>query len=92
LTLTEKAIKKLEDDLESQRKTRSEVFRLMATTTGGFGLRLDEPMPDDVLLRHEGTPLLAVAPGLAEHLADTALDVGRGEDEPDWVLVRGAAK
>jgi hypothetical protein len=91
LTLTTNAIEKLESDLESRRKTPREVFRLMATTAGGFGMRLDEPMPDDVVLQHEGTPLLAVAPGLAEHLSDTALDVGRGDDEPEWVLVRGAA-
>jgi hypothetical protein len=89
LTLTTKAIEKLEVDLERKRTKSTEVFRLMASPSGGFGMRLDEPTPGDVVLRHEGTPLLAVAPGLADRLADAALDVGRAADEPEWVLVRG---
>jgi Fe-S cluster assembly iron-binding protein IscA len=91
LTLTEKAIEKLEADLERKRTKPNEVFRLMASPSGGFGMRLDEPTPDDVVLRHEGTPLLAVAPGLADRLADAALDIGQAADEPEWVLVRGGA-
>jgi hypothetical protein len=91
LTLTTKAIEKLEADLDRMRAKPNEVFRLMASPTGGFGMRLDESTPDDVLLRHEGTPLLAVAPGLAERLADAALDVGQAADEPEWVLVRARA-
>jgi len=43
------------------------------------------------VLRHEGTPLPAFAPGLADRLADAALDVGQAADEPEWVLVRGGA-
>jgi Fe-S cluster assembly iron-binding protein IscA len=89
LTLTTKAIEKLEADLERKRTKPNEVFRLMARPSGGFGMRLDEPTPDDVVLRHEGAPLLAVAPRLADRLADAALDVGQAADEPEWVLVRG---
>jgi Fe-S cluster assembly iron-binding protein IscA len=89
LTLTTKAIEKLEADLERKRTNPNEVFRLMAGPSGGFGMRLDEPTPDDVVLRHQGTPLLVVASGLAERLADAALDVGQAADEPEWVLVRG---
>ena len=91
LTLTEKAIEKLEAELERKRKKPNEVLRLMARSSGGFGIQLDEPTPDDVVLRHEGTPLLVVAPGLADRLADAALDVGQAADEPEWVLVRGWA-
>jgi hypothetical protein len=91
LTLTPKAIRKLENELEQKRAQKGDVFRLLATTSGGFGMRVDQPLSDDVVLEHDGTPLLAVAPGLAAHLSDTALDVGQGADEPDWVLVRGGA-
>lgn len=91
LTLTTKAIEKLTADLQRKRTKPNEVFRLMAGPSGDFGLRLDEPAPEDVVLRHAGTALLAVAPELADRLADAALDVGRGADEPEWVLVRGGA-
>lgn len=91
LTLTLRAIEKLEAELEHKRTKPKEVFRLMAGSPGEFRMRLDEPTPDDFVLRHEGAPLLAVAPGLADRLADAALDVGEAADEPDWVLVRGAA-
>ena len=52
---------------------------------------LDTPTPEDIVLSHEGTPLLVVEPGLAERVSDAALDVGQGADEPDWVLVRGVS-
>ena len=91
LTLTAKAIEKLEAELESKRTKPNEVFRLTTGPSGDFGMRLDEPTADDVVLRHEGTPLLAVAQGLADRLADAALDVGQSADEPEWVLVRGGA-
>jgi Fe-S cluster assembly iron-binding protein IscA len=91
LTLTTKAIKKLEAELERKRTKPNEVFRLIAGSSGDFGMRLDEPTAEDVVLRHEGTPLLAFAPGLADRLADAALDVGQAADEPEWVLVRGGA-
>jgi Fe-S cluster assembly iron-binding protein IscA len=91
LTLTEKAIEKLEAELVRKRKRPNEVFRLMARSSGGFGMQLDEATPADVVLQHEGTPLLAVAPGLADRLADAALDVGQAADEPEWVLIRGRA-
>jgi Fe-S cluster assembly iron-binding protein IscA len=91
LTLTDKAMEKLEAELERKRKKPTEVFRLMASQSGGFGMRLDEPAPDDMVLHSGGTPLLAVAPGLANRLADATLDVGQAADEPEWVLVRGGA-
>ncbi len=91
LTLTAKAIEKLETELDSKRTRPNEVFRLTTGPSGDFGMRLDEPTADDVVLRHEGTPLLAVAQGLADRLADAALDVGQAADEPEWVLVRGGA-
>jgi hypothetical protein len=89
LTLTAKAIEKLAAALERARTKPDHVFRLVASSSGAFGMRLDQPMPEDVLLGHNGTPLLAVERELAERLADAALDVGRGDDEPEWVLVRG---
>jgi hypothetical protein len=91
LTLTEKAIEKLDDELERKRKKPNDVFRLIAKSSGGFGMHLDEPTPEDVVLRDDETPLLAVAPGLADQLADATLDVGQAADEPEWVLVRGRA-
>jgi Fe-S cluster assembly iron-binding protein IscA len=91
LTLTTKAIEKLETELERKRTRPNEVFRLTASSSGEFAMRLDEPTSDDVVLRHEGTPLLAVAPGLVHRLADAALDVGQAADEPEWVLVRGGS-
>jgi hypothetical protein len=89
LTLTPKAIAKLADELERKRTKLGEVFRLRADAQGDLGMQLEEPAPDDVVLRPTGQPLLALAPGLAERLEDAALDVGRDDDEPDWVLVRG---
>lgn len=89
LSLTTKAIEKLEGELESKRTKPNEVFRLATSPSGDFGMRLDEPTADDVVLRHEGTPLLAVSQELADRLADAALDVGQAADEPEWVLVRG---
>jgi len=89
LTLTTQAIEKLESELEGKRTQPNEVFRLTTSPSGDFGMRLDEPTADDVVLPQEGTPLLAVAPGLADRLGDAALDVGQAADEPEWVLVRG---
>lgn len=91
LTLTAQAIDKLEVELEQRRAKPSEVFRLTSGPSGEFGMRLDEPTGDDVVLPHAGLPLLAVAQDLAARLADSALDVGQAEDEPEWVLVRGGA-
>jgi hypothetical protein len=91
LTLTSNAIEKLEDELERKRAKPDQLFRLLANPAGDFRMQLDEPTRDDVVLQHAGTPLLAVAPGLAARLADAALDVGRAADEPEWVLVRGGA-
>ena len=51
-------------------------------------MRLDTPTPEDIVLRHEGTPLLVMESALADELSDAALDVGQGHDEPEWVLVR----
>jgi hypothetical protein len=50
---------------------------------------LDAVTPEDIVVHHEGMPVLAVQPALAELLSDAALDVGQGDDEPEWVLVRG---
>ncbi|MFQ5744576.1 MAG: hypothetical protein ACE5HV_13440 [Acidobacteriota bacterium] len=91
LTLTPGAIDKLKTELKLKRSQPQEVFRLLADSSGGFGWRLDRPTPEDIVLRHEGTPLLVVQPALADELSDAALDVGQGPDEPEWVLVRGGA-
>jgi len=37
-------------------------------------LCLDTPTPEEIVLSHEGTPLLVVEPGLAERVSDAALD------------------
>jgi hypothetical protein len=87
--LTTEAIEKLKIELESMRRKPGSAFRLHTSPSGGFGLRLDEPGPDDVVLRHEGEPLLVVKADLADRLSDAALDIGKNEEEPDWVLVRG---
>ncbi len=71
LTLTAKAIEKLETELDSKRTRPNEVFRLTTGPSGDFGMRLDEPTADDVVLRHEGTPLLAVAQGLSPTVLPT---------------------
>lgn len=89
LTLTRKAIEKLSAELERKRSEPDQVFRLTSRASGGFGMRLDAPSPDDVVLPHEGNPLLVVEPVIADDLADAALDAGQASDEPDWVLVRG---
>jgi len=88
LTLTPLAIDKLKTELELKRSHPEGVFRLRADSSGEFGLRLDTPIPEDRVLRHEGTPLLVVQPTLADRLSDAVLDVGQGADEPEWVLVR----
>lgn len=80
-------MEKLEADLQRKRTKPTEVFRLKADPSGEFGMQLEQPVPDDVVLRHEGKPLLAAAPQLADRLADAALDIGRAADEPEWVLV-----
>ncbi len=91
LTLTPRAITKLETELERKHRQPTEVFRLLAGSPEGFALCLDTSTPEDIVLSHEGTPLLVVEPGLAERVSDAALDVGQGADEPDWVLVRGVS-
>jgi len=91
LTLTSKAIEKLEDELERKQTKPDQLFRLLANPAGDLRMQLDEPTRDDVVLPNAGTPLLAVAPGLAARLADAALDIGQAADEPEWVLVRGGA-
>lgn len=91
LSLTAKAIEKLEAELEGKRRKPTEMFRLMARPSGDFDMTLDEPTAGDVVLPDDDSPLLAVAPGLADRLADSALDVGQADDEPEWVLVRGGA-
>ena len=50
LTLTTKAIEKLEVELERTRTKPNEVFRLIAGSTGDLGMRLDEPTAEDVVL------------------------------------------
>jgi hypothetical protein len=40
------------------------------------------------VLPEDSKPLLAVAAELSDRVADATLDVGRGADEPEWVLVR----
>ena len=62
LTLTTKAIEQLKAELERKRTKPSEVFRLIAGSSGDFEMRLDEPTAEDVVLRHEGTPLLTSSP------------------------------
>jgi hypothetical protein len=89
--LTSGAIAKLDSELGRHRQIPGQAFRLHASSSGEFGLRLDLPDPRDVVLRHEGLPLLVIETALADRLSDAALDVGRGPDEPEWVLVRGAA-
>ncbi|MFQ5700533.1 MAG: hypothetical protein ACE5HU_01660 [Acidobacteriota bacterium] len=91
LTLTPPAIDKLITELEHKRSQPGEVFRLLADPSGGFGLLLDTPTPEDNVLRHEGTLLLVVHPALDDQLADAVFDVGQRADEPEWVLVRGGA-
>ena len=91
LTLTPGAIDKLKTELERRRSQAEEVFRIRADSSEEFGLRLDTPTPEDIVFRHEGTPLLVVQPALADRLSDAVLDVGQGADEPEWVLVRGGA-
>ena len=91
LTLTAKAIEKLQSELENQRSEPNEVFRLTTSPSGDFGMRLDEPRDEDVVLPDESRPLLAVSQGIADLLADAALDVGQSPDEPKWVLVRGGS-
>jgi hypothetical protein len=91
LTLTEKAIEKLENELVRKRNKPTELFRLMATSSGGFGIQLDDPTPGDIVLPEEGRPLVAVAPHLSDRVTDATLDVGRAADEPEWVLVRRKA-
>jgi hypothetical protein len=88
LTLTDQATRKLEAELERKRKRPSDLFRLQENPSGGFGLRLDAARQEDLVLAKKETPLLAIEPELADRLADSALDIGRGPDEPDWVLVR----
>jgi hypothetical protein len=88
LLLTPNAIDKLEADLQYKRKKPGDAFRLVFDQTDGFEMRLDSACPGDVVLPGNGKPLLVIAPALAELLVDTALDVGRDADEPDWVLVR----
>jgi hypothetical protein len=89
LTLTQDAIAKLQRELILRRTRSAEAFRLLATASGGFGMRLDRVRSADVVLHHEGQALLLVGPALADNLSDAVLDVGQGPDEPDWVLVRG---
>jgi hypothetical protein len=91
LTLTAAATEKLHAELERRRKKPGVAFRLLANPGGGFGMRLDEPGSSDVVLQHQGKPLLVMEPALAKRLSDAALDIGRGNDEPEWVLVRGSA-
>jgi Fe-S cluster assembly iron-binding protein IscA len=89
LTFTPPAIDKLKTELERKRNHSEQVFRLLVDSSGGFRLRLDAVTPEDIVVHHEGMPVLAVQPALAELLSDAALDVGQGDDEPEWVLVRG---
>ena len=82
LTPTPRAIAKLETELERKRRQPTEVFRLLAGSPEGFALCLDTPTPEEIVLSHEGTPLLVVEPGLAERVSDAARDVGKGPTNP----------
>jgi hypothetical protein len=88
-TLTPSAIEKLQADLERVREKPDQAFRLTAIASGGFGMRLDEPAPGDLVLRHGGEVVLVLGPALSDRLADAALDVGTEGDEAEWVLVKG---
>lgn len=41
---------------------------------GDFGVVVAEPGDDDMVVDHEGQPVLLVDPGLAEHLSKSVMD------------------
>jgi Fe-S cluster assembly iron-binding protein IscA len=76
--ITESAREELKHIVEIQNMEEGQFLRLATPPVwigdGDFGVVIDKPGDDDMVVDHEGETVLLVDPGLAEHLAKSVMD------------------